>query len=132
LGLPVDHFYDRSIVAIVPMGFCFPGTGKSGDLSPRNECAPAWRLKVLRTLPSIGLTVIIGRYALDWHLPESKGKTVTEMVQNWRDYWPKQIVLPHPSPRNNRWLKQNPWFEKEVVPNLQARIREITEKNEHD
>jgi len=109
----------------VPMGFCFPGTGKGGDLPPRQECAPAWRDMVLDTLESVELTLIIGRYAIDWHQPKFSKSTVTQAVQCWKENWPQQLILPHPSPRNNRWLKQNPWFEAEIIPMLQARVGQL-------
>ncbi len=125
LGIDRDSFYDSEKLAIVPMGFCFPGTAKGGDLPPRNECAPAWRTKILDRLVSVELTLIIGRYAIDWHLPEFGKSTVTEAVKSWKTSWPKQLILPHPSPRNNRWLKQNPWFEDDVIPKLQSRVRQI-------
>jgi len=125
LGLSADQFYNPDIVAIVPMGFCYPGTSKAGDLPPRDECAQAWRAKILNTLQSIELTVIIGRYALDWHLPHVKKKTVTQAVQNWQEYWPEKIVLPHPSPRNNRWLRSNPWFVEDVIPALRSQIQRV-------
>ena len=125
LGIDLDNFYDNQKVAIVPMGFCFPGTAKGGDLPPRNECAPAWRNRIFNTLVSVELTLVIGRYAIDWHLPEFGKSTVTDAVKSWKDVWPKQLILPHPSPRNNRWLKQNPWFEEDVVPELQARMDEL-------
>jgi uracil-DNA glycosylase len=122
LGVDRDAFYDKQKIAIVPMGFCFPGTTKGGDLPPRSECAPAWRDQVLKTLNSVELTLIIGRYAIDWHLPKFGKSTVTEAVQSWKEVWPGQLILPHPSPRNNRWLKQNPWFELDVIPALQTRV----------
>jgi uracil-DNA glycosylase len=122
LGVNRDAFYDKQKIAIVPMGFCFPGTTKGGDLPPRSECAPAWRDQVLKTLNSVELTLIIGRYAIDWHLPKFGKSTVTEAVQSWKEVWPGQLILPHPSPRNNRWLKQNPWFELDVIPALQTRV----------
>jgi uracil-DNA glycosylase len=125
LGIDRDLFYDSEKLAIVPMGFCFPGTTKGGDLPPRNECAPAWRTKILDTLVSVELTLVIGRYAIDWHLPEFGKSTVTDAVKSWKTSWPKQLILPHPSPRNNRWLKQNPWFEDDVIPKLQSRVRQI-------
>jgi uracil-DNA glycosylase len=125
LGIDRDVFYDNLQVAIVPMGFCFPGTAKGGDLPPRSECAPKWRNRILETLFSVELTLIIGRYAIDWHLPELEKATVTDAVKSWKDVWPKQLILPHPSPRNNRWLKQNPWFEGDVIPMLQKRVGEI-------
>ena len=122
LGVDRDTFYDATKLAIVPMGFCFPGTGKGGDLPPRDECAPAWRSRILKTLGQIELTVIIGRYAIDWHLPKYKKSAVTEVVKSWWSYWPERLILPHPSPRNNRWLKQNPWFEQDVLPALRTRV----------
>lgn len=121
MGLSREEFYDTSRVAILPMGFCFPGTGSSGDLPPRPECAPAWRRRLLDQLPAVSLTLVLGRYALDWHL-DAGGRTVTDVVSDWRRWWPDLLPLPHPSPRNNRWLKKNPWFEAEVVPALQERV----------
>ncbi|AXI44023.1 uracil-DNA glycosylase family protein [Sulfitobacter sp. SK011] len=125
LGVSRGTFYDASKIAILPMGFCFPGTGKGGDLPPRAECAPAWRDSILEMLVGIELTLVIGRYAIDWHLPEYFGRTVTDAVRSWGDIWPKQLILPHPSPRNNRWLKTNPWFEANVVPALQERAKQL-------
>lgn len=121
LGISREVFYDAQQVAILPMGFCFPGTGKSGDLPPRPECAPAWRAQLLSQLRNIKLTLVIGRYALAYHLPNETG-TLTETVQAWPKYWPNVVPLPHPSPRNNLWLKRNPWFENELVPQLQSRV----------
>ncbi len=123
IGVNRDIFYDDQKVSIVPMGFCYPGTGKNGDLPPRAECAQAWRAQILNTLTSVELTLIIGRYAIDWHLPEFKKLTVTEAVKNWKQMWPGQLALPHPSPRNNRWLSQNPWFNEEVLPALQEKVK---------
>ena len=125
LGVDRQTFYDASKIAILPMGLCFPGTGKGGDLPPRAECAPAWRADILETLQAVELTLIIGRYAIDWHMPDYAGQTVTRAVQAWKDAWPDRLILPHPSPRNNRWLKSNPWFEDQVVPALQSRIAQI-------
>jgi uracil-DNA glycosylase len=125
LGVDREAFYDEQQFAIVPMGFCYPGTGKAGDFPPRLECAQAWRKKVLGQLTQVQLTVVIGRYALDYHLPDSKKQSVTEAVGNWQQHWPTVIPLPHPSPRNNRWLKKNPWFEAEVVPELKRRVVDI-------
>jgi uracil-DNA glycosylase len=118
LGLSRAQFYDASRVAIVPMGFCFPGVGRSGDLPPRIECAPQWRLRLLAAMPALEQVLVIGRYAVAWHLPDDKARPLAELVQHMG---PTQ-VLPHPSPRNARWLRQNPWFEKEVLPQLRARI----------
>jgi len=121
LGVSREMFYDAKRIAILPMGFCFPGTGKSGDLAPRLECAPAWRAPLLSRLKNLKLTLVIGQYALAYHLPDESG-SLTEIVQAWRAYWPRIVPLPHPSPRNNLWLKRNPWFEKQLVPLLQARV----------
>jgi uracil-DNA glycosylase len=125
LGVDRETFYDDQQVAIVPMGFCYPGTGKSGDFPPRPECADAWRERVLSELNAVELTVVIGRYALDYHLPKTRGQTVTQIVKQWQEYWPNIIPLPHPSPRNNRWLKNNPWFETEVLPALKEQVSVI-------
>jgi uracil-DNA glycosylase len=121
LGIGPEVFYDPTRVAILPMGMCFPGTGRSGDLPPRPECAPAWREPLLRQLPRLELTVVIGRYAMDYHLGAA-GATVTAAVQDWRRHWPAVVPLPHPSPRNNLWLRRNAWFEKELVPQLRERV----------
>ncbi|MES2180842.1 MAG: uracil-DNA glycosylase family protein [Pseudomonadota bacterium] len=126
LGISREVFYDPKQVAILPMGFCFPGTGKSGDLPPRPECAPAWRAALLSHMQDIKLTLVIGQYAQAYHLP-NEATSVTELVQAWRKYWPHTVPLPHPSPRNNLWLKRNPWFEAELIPVLQTRVLEVLE-----
>ncbi len=125
MGIDREVFYDKSRISIVPMGFCFPGTGKSGDLPPRPECAAHWREKLMSKMAQVELTLIIGDYAMDWHLKGSRKKTVTETVKSWQEYWPTQLVLPHPSPRNNIWLKRNDWFEDEVLVPLKKRISEL-------
>lgn len=122
LGIGRDDFYNDQKLAIVPMGFCFPGTGKGGDLPPRPECATAWRQQILEALTSVELTLVIGRYAIDWHLPNQSSRSVTDAVRDWETLWPDTLILPHPSPRNNQWLKKNPWFYQEVIPALQARV----------
>jgi len=116
LGMDKEHFYSDQ-VAIMPMGFCYPGKGKSGDLPPRNECAPKWHSPLLAQLPNIQLTLLIGQYAQRYYLTEV-GNNLAETVRNFREYLPDYMPLPHPSPRNNIWLRKNPWFEKEVVPSL--------------
>lgn len=121
LGISREDFYNPKKVAILPMGFCYPGTGKSGDLPPRPECAPKWREELLAQLEVVELTIVIGQYAQAYHLEGAK-RSVTEHVQRWREYWPKVVPLPHPSPRNNRWLKNNPWFEAELVPELKKQV----------
>lgn len=124
MGVNRDQFYDDRLMAILPMGFCYPGTGKSGDLPPRPECAPAWREALLAQLQAVELTLVIGRYAHDWHLNDAAPK-VTDNVRRWREYWPGLLPLPHPSPRNNLWLRRNPWFEREVIPALRQRVDEL-------
>lgn len=124
LGVGRNAFYDARQLAILPMGFCYPGTGKTGDLPPRPECASAWREGLLAQLPNLRLTIVIGAYALGYHLPAEK-VGVTTAVQNWRKRWPNVAVLPHPSGRNNIWLHRNPWFESEFVPALQQRVRQV-------
>ena len=125
LGLDKDDFYDATKIAILPMGFCYPGKGKSGDLPPRKECAPAWRAELLAALPNIKLTIVLGKYAQAYHLPHSKHLALTELVKSWREYWPAILPLPHPSPRNNIWLANNPWFERDVVPQLAQAVQSI-------
>ena len=125
MGNDKATFYDATQIAILPMGFCYPGTGKSGDLPPRPECATAWRTKVLDCMPSIQLTLVIGQYAHAWHLAGTAKDSLTETVKAWQEYWPKQIPLPHPSPRNNIWLKRNSWFGEEVIPKLQDLVPQI-------
>ena len=124
MGIDKATFYDAEKLAIIPMGLCYPGTGKSGDLPPRPECAPAWRHKLLEQLPNLELTLAIGQYAQSWHIDEPK-QTLTERVKNWEHYWPDVLPLPHPSPRNNLWLKRNLWFEDTIIPTLQKRIAEL-------
>lgn len=106
------------------MVFCYPGKGKSGDLPPRPICAETWREKLLATMPEIQLTLVIGQYALAWHL-DNPEKNLTETVRNWAEYGEQIMPLPYPSPRNNIWLKKNQWFEAEVVPILQTRVRTL-------
>jgi uracil-DNA glycosylase len=111
----------------LPMGFCYPGKGSSGDLPPRTECAPAWREPLLECLDAVELTIVIGQYAMAYHLP-GPSRSVTEQVQSWAQYWPNLVPLPHPSPRNNRWLVRNPWFEIELLPKLRERVSEVLAK----
>ena len=125
MGINRAIFYDAEKIAILPMGFCYPGTGTSGDLPPRPECAPAWRTQLLARLPDLQLILAIGKYAQDWHLGNQQKVNLTEIVKNWYEYWPKLLPLPHPSPRNNIWLKKNAWFEQTVVPVLRKRVSDI-------
>jgi len=125
MGVDKSQFYDEAQIAILPMGFCYPGTGKSGDLPPRKECAELWRKDLLSMMPEVELTLVIGQYAIAWHLPEVKKQSLTDTVKGWRNHWPEQLPLPHPSPRNNIWLKKNEWFVDDVIPSLQTRIQKI-------
>lgn len=123
LGLSRDDFYDPAKVAVVAMGFCYPGTGKSGDLPPRKECAPMWHGEVFARLRGDIQKVLVGRYALDYYLGKRGKETLTETVRAWKEYLPI-LVLPHPSGRNNGWLKKNPWFEGDVLPRMRKILRE--------
>ncbi len=124
MGVDRDTFYDETRIAIVPMGFCFPGYDASGaDKPPRRECAAHWRAALFAQLPRFPLTLAIGGYAQRWHLGEAAKRNVSETVLAWRDYRPAVIPLPHPSWRNNAWLKKNPWFEHDLLPYLRARVR---------
>jgi uracil-DNA glycosylase len=124
LGIDRETFYDEARVAIIGMGFCFPGYTASGaDKPPRRECAPLWQDRLAASLPRFPLTLAVGTYAIDWHLGERRKSTMTETVRAWREYGPALMPLPHPSWRNNAWLKKNPWFEKKLLPDLRARVR---------
>ena len=123
MSIDNEVFYDSSKIAIVPMGFCYPGRGKGGDLPPRKECAPLWHQRLLDSLPKIQLILLIGQYAQKYYLKEKRKKTLTETVKSFEEYAPKYFPLVHPSPRNQIWMKKNDWFEKEVVPELQKRVK---------
>ena len=127
LGVSADVFYDPRQFAIVPMGFCFPGSGRGGDMPPRPECAPAWREKLAPYLGKVELTLVIGQYAQAWYFPGT-GTSVTATVRSWQERWPAVVPLPHPSPRNNIWLRRNPWFSEELLPQLQTRVSEVLGK----
>lgn len=129
MGIDRDTFYNEAMIAFLPMAFCYPGTGKGGDLPPPPLCAETWRRDLLATLRQIQLTLLIGQYAQAWHLYPDKKRPppVTETVANWRAHWPGVIPLPHPSFRNNLWLKRNPWFERELLPMLRQRVWEVLE-----
>ncbi len=123
LQLDKETFYNPGKIAIMPMGLCYPGKGKSGDLPPRKECAPLWHRRVLAQLPNIGMTLLIGQYAQNYYLSD-KPKTLTDTVQQWQRWAPRYIPLPHPSPRNTLWLRKNPWFEGEVVPYIRQYVHQ--------
>ncbi|WP_200975410.1 uracil-DNA glycosylase family protein [Echinicola sp. 20G] len=125
LGVDEETFYDASKIALVPMGFCYPGTGKSGDLPPRPECAPLWHERLLKLMPHLELTILVGNYAQAYYLKGNIRKTLTETVKNYESYLPTYWPLPHPSPRNNIWQAKNPWFAKEVLPGLKSRMEGI-------
>lgn len=122
MGVTREVFYDRSRIALLPMGFCFPGTGDSGDLPPRPECAQKWRAPLLEKLRRVELTLVLGQYALDYHLGRGK-RSVAEVVGAWRELDPSLVPLPHPSPRNNLWLRRHPWFKTELLPELRKRVQ---------
>ncbi len=122
LDMDKQTFYDNPLIAIVPMGFCYPGKGKSGDLPPKPECYDAWHEKLFALMPDIELVLLIGQYAQKQYLGDQAKKTLTETVANYTQYLPRYFAMPHPSPRNRFWLKMNPWFEDDVVPMLQARV----------
>lgn len=131
LGMDEATFYDPRTVAIVPMGHCFPGyDAQGGDLPPRRECAPAWRARVFSELPNLELVLVIGGYAQRWHLPDHAKAGLTATVRTWRTILsaprtPRVLPLPHPSWRNNAWLRRNPWFEAELLPVLRARVQSL-------
>ncbi len=125
LDVDRETFYDPEYFAVIPMGFCFPGTGQGGDLPPRLECAAAWRRPLLAGMPNIELTILLGQYASRWHLDGQPETTLKQTVAGWKNVWPALMPLPHPSPRNARWLKLNPQVENEMLPLLQQRVRDI-------
>ncbi|MFK7956835.1 MAG: uracil-DNA glycosylase family protein [Lysobacterales bacterium] len=127
MGIDREVFYDRSRLALLPMGFCYPGKGKSGDLPPVPRCADTWRDELLKALPKIQLTLVIGQYAHQWHLP-AREKTLTETVKRWSSYPPHLLPLPHPSPRNNIWLAKNPWFSEDLLPVIRKRVRKALQR----
>lgn len=126
LAIGRDVFYDAGRVAIVPMGFCYPGRDKNGgDRPPRPECAPLWHARLHAMLPNVALTLLVGRYAQAHYLGRAAGKSVVETVRAWRDHMPTYLPLPHPSWRTRSWAAKNPWFEAEVIPALRAELRRL-------
>lgn len=125
MGINRLTFYDPKQIAIVPMGFCYPGKGKSGDLPPRKECAPLWHERLLNEMNQVQLTLLIGQYAQKYYLKDQTKRTLTETVKQYQSFLPKYFVLPHPSPRNNIWKKKNSWFDEEVLPVLKTTVNQI-------
>ncbi|WP_132794622.1 uracil-DNA glycosylase family protein [Tenacibaculum skagerrakense] len=125
LSVTDQQFYNTNLFGIIPMGFCYPGKGKSGDLSPRKECAEKWHEPLFEKLNNVDLVLLIGQYAQKYYLKEKVKSTLTETVNHYKEYLPRYFVMPHPSPRNRFWLKKNPWFEEHVIPDLQKRIHKI-------
>jgi len=122
LDIDNELFYDETKIALMPMGFCYPGKGRSGDLPPRKECAPLWHAALLKEMKNIKLTLLIGQYAQAYYLRENNKRNLTETVKNYTEYLPDYLPLPHPSPRNNIWQKKNPWFAKKLLPKLKANV----------
>lgn len=125
LGVTDEEFYNPETFAIVPMGFCYPGKGKTGDLPPRKECAPQWHQQLFNLMPNLKLVILIGTYAQNYYLRSDKKKTLTETVKYFETYLPKYLVLPHPSPRNRHWLAKNLWFEQDILPKIKAIVKAI-------
>jgi len=125
LGINKQTFFNEKIFALIPMGFCFPGSGKSGDLPPRPECAPLWHQQILKEMTEVKLTLLIGQYAQNYYLKNSSKKTLTETVRSYEEYLPNYFPLPHPSPRNNIWQKKNSWFKEGMLPFLQEKTQLI-------
>jgi uracil-DNA glycosylase len=123
LELPPEIFYDESRVAIIPMGLCYPGRGKSGDLPPRGECAPLWFPRLLPHLADLRLTLLVGQYAQAWYLGNRRGRTLTDTVRGWKTFLPGFLPMPHPSPRNTFWLRRNAWFEEETLPGARQLVQ---------
>jgi uracil-DNA glycosylase len=127
MGVDEGTFYDASRIAIIPMGFCYPGRGQGGDLPPRSECATLWLDQLLERLPHIELTLLIGQHAQRHFLGNRRGQSLAATVEAWRDHAPRYLPLPHPSPRNQPWFKRHPWFERELLPVLRERIATLIE-----
>jgi len=126
LDLDDATFYDETRVAIVPMGFCYPGVlPRGGDKPPRPECAPKWHPPLVGALPNVALTLLVGQYAQAWYLKRRRGNTLTETVRAWRDYLPEFLPTPHPSWRTTHWQKSNPWFDEDLLPELRRRVRAL-------
>ena len=125
LGIDKTTFYDVDLIALMPMGFCYPGTGKTGDLPPRLECAPLWHDRLLASMYNVKLVLLIGQYAQNYYLGNKTKTSLTETVYHFKDYLPKYFPLPHPSPRNNIWQAKNEWFRQTILPDLKKQVRDI-------
>lgn len=125
MNVDKQTFYDSRKIALIPMGFCYPGKGKSGDLAPRKECAPLWHDSLLSKMNNVKLILLVGKYAQDYYLGQRTKKNLTESVRNYQEYIPQYFVLPHPSPRNNIWQAKNSWFKQDVLPELERRVKEV-------
>lgn len=125
MGIDKEIFYNTEKISLVPMGFCYPGAGKTGDLPPRTECAPLWHNSLLEKMPNVKLILLIGQYSQNYYLGEQAAETVTATVQHFKVYLPKYFPLPHPSPRNNIWQSRNFWFEAEVLPKLRGLVKRL-------
>ncbi|WP_299212214.1 uracil-DNA glycosylase family protein [uncultured Aquimarina sp.] len=125
MGIDNNIFHNPEIIALIPMGFCYPGKGKSGDLPPTKECAPQWHQKLLDKIKDVELILLIGTYAQKYYLGDRLKRTLTDTVKHYKEYLPDHFVLPHPSPRNNIWQAKNEWFKKEVIPQLQDSVSSI-------
>ncbi|MUU79191.1 uracil-DNA glycosylase family protein [Winogradskyella endarachnes] len=128
LNVTDEQFYNTENFAIIPMGFCYPGKGKTGDLPPRPECAPQWHKPLLDKMPNVELVILIGAYAQKYYLKNNAKRTLTETVGDYKMYFPKYFPIPHPSPTNRFWRIKNPWFEEFIVPELQNRVEEVLNK----
>lgn len=128
MGVDKETFYDDTRIAIIPMGYCYPGRGKSGDLPPRRECATLWLDQLLALLPQVALTLLVGQYAQRHFLRSRRKRTLAATVRAWQEYAPHYVPLPHPSPRNQPWFQQHPWFERELIPVLRARVAGVSSR----
>ena len=125
MGIDKDTFYNTDLISIIPMGFCYPGKGKTGDLPPRKECAPLWHDSLMKELEKVQLVILVGKYAQDYYLKKGAKKNLTENVRQFEEFLPEYFVLPHPSPRNNIWQAKNEWFKFEVLPELELVVSQI-------
>ena len=129
MGVDKETFYDPEIFALMPMGFCYPGKGNSGDLPPRKECAPLWHHLLLSSMKEVKLTLLVGQYAQAYYLKDKINENLTETVKQFRNYLPKYFPLPHPSPRNNIWQTKNKWFEAELLPFLKKQVQKAIKEH---